>query len=664
MNMNNNLLRLIYSQKKCGLSDSQILTILLGMGIIPEVAESHIKYYNEITKDGGDPMQLPDLAPYTGFQVAPVENINKTNEKYNMKNFNLVQLYENLSQTAKDLHELATVKTNASYSAVSAYSIIESALTQFPGEVNLMIGRKNAGLPVHEEKLNPSIKYLIAESVYNMLHESFLTPVKTLCAYIASTMEDDKWGYVGAKMMQECARKSSNNMYAALYEELQKALLSEDIKESLKKVADASEFWCSESKQLIALMESEQFIEKKELTNTVAKNNNFSMITLFSPVISDEKSATFNLYGKNYTISEGKLLESHVKDSRYNDVVNGLNLMCYNPKDITLEYYGVNGKVLEYKLNEDKICIGNNDLTNLASIDLKDALSISGLFNKETARNINTLVKMFESRDMITRLDNCVNLHSEINPAIFLTLIAVEEGFYVNTVDYNNLINEMKFFNSATATKNYIKESIGYDATNILIESLKAEGDRKAAILEERTSIQDRIDFLKEKRNEVVAKIENLPENINNKSLIDALNLLECEIKDQEIVLAKTYETDECGANCVPVRVCNIVGTLVPGDVVYVDAADFTSAPDYTTISVTDPKTGSSIVVNKTDLVFDINHAEVETTKVSKPVATIEEPIQTEEVTICKDGECKQADVVVKDDDTVLINDEKEEEIN
>lgn len=659
--MNNNLLRLIYSQKKCGLSDSQILTVLLGMGIIPEVAESHIKYYNEITKDGGDPMQLPDLAPYTGFQVAPVENINKTNEKHNMRNFNLVQLYENLSQTAKDLHELATVKTNASYSAVSAYSIIENALTQFPGEVNLMIGRKNAGLPVNEEKLNPSIKYFIAERVYNMLRESFLTPVKTLCAYIASTMEDDKWGYVGAKMMQECARKSSNNMYAALYEEIQKAMFSEDIKESLKKVADTSEFWCSESKQLIALMESEQFIEKKELTNIAAKNNNYSMITLFSPVISDEKSATFNIYGKNYTISEGKLIESFVKDSRYNDVVNGLNLMCYNPKDLTLEYYGVNGKILEYKLDESKICIGDNDLTNLASIDLKDALSISGLFNKETARNINTLVKMFESRDMITRLDNCVNLHSEINPAIFLTLIAVEEGFYVNNVDYNNLINEMKFFKSATVTKNYIKESIDYDATNILIESLKAEGDHKAAILEERTSIQDRIDFLKEKRNKVVAKIESLPENINNKSLTDALNLLECEIKDQEIALGQTYETNECGANCVPVRVCNIVGTLVPGDVVYVDAAAFTSAPDYTTISVTDPKTGSSIVVNKTDLVFDINHAEVETTKVSEPVATVEEPVQTEEVTICKDGECKQADVVVKDDDTVLINDEKEE---
>ena len=657
--MNKDLLRLIYSHKKCELSDSQIFSILLGMGIIEDVAKSHLEYYNEIEKSGGNPLDDQNLKLNTGFQVGPQNIINKTNEKHNMRNFNLVQLYENLSQTAKDLHELATVKTNASYSAVSAYSIVENAMTQFPGEINLMIGRKNAGLPVNEEKLNPAIKYNIAESLYNMLNESFLVPVKTLCAYIKSTMEEDKWGYVGAKMMNECARKSSNNMYAALYEQVQEAMLSDNIKEGLKKAADSSEFWCSESKQLIALMESESFVEKKEINNTAVKNNNYSMVTLFSPVIADDKSATFNLYGKNYTISEGKILETHVKDGRYNDVVNGLNLMSYDPKDVTLNYYGANGKVLEYRLDENKICIGDHDMTDLASIDLRDALSISGLFNKENARDINTLVKMFESRDMIAKLDNCINLHSDLNPAIFLTLIAVEEGYYVNSVDYSTYVNEMKFFKSANETKKYIAESINYDATNILLEGLKAEGDRNAKIVENRKNIQERIDFLKEKRNEVVAKIESLPENIDNKSLTDALNLLECEIRDNEIELGKTYETDCCGNNCVPVKVCNIVGTLVPGDVVYVDAADFTSAPDYSTISVTDPKTGAAVVVNKTDLVFDINHDEPAPAQITDPVIA-EEPVDDSATTVvCKDGECKQAKVTVTDDNTVLINDDE-----
>jgi len=606
--MNNNLLRLIYSHKKCGLSNEQILSVLLGMGIIPEVAQEHLTYYNKIATDGVDPMQLPDLAPYTGFQVPAKENINKTNENNNMRNFNLIQLYENLVQTAEDLHELATVKANASYSAVSAYSIVESALTKFPGEVNLMIGRKNAGLPVDENKLDPSLKYSIAESLYNMLDGSFLVPVKTLCAYIKSTMQEDKWGYVGAKLMNECSRKSSNNMYAALYEQVQNALLSSDIYESLKKIASDSEFWCNEAKQVIALMESEQFVEKKELNNTIVQNNNYSLVSMFSPVIVEGNTVTFNLYGKNYTMKDGKLLESRVKDEKYNDVVNGLSLMHFNPKDNSLEYFGVNGKVLEYKLDENKICIGNNDLTKLASIDLRDSLSISGLFNKSNSKDINTLVKMFESKDLITNLDNCINLHSDLNPAVFLTLIAVEEGFYVNSVDYSSYVNEMKFFKSATATKNYIQNCINYDATNILMEALKAEGDRYAEVVEERKSIQERIDFLKEKRGEVLAKIESMPENIDLSALTAALNLLESEIKENETELCDTYKKDECGGNCVPVKVANIVGTLVPGDIVYVDAATFAAAPDYTTLTVTDPKTGSAIVVNKTDLIFDLNH--------------------------------------------------------
>lgn len=529
-----------------------------------------------------------------------------------MRKFNLIQLYENLVSAARDLKDLATAKDNASYSAMSSFSIIENAIKQFPAEVAIMIGRKNAGLPVDESKLNPAIKYMIAENVYKSLNGSFLVPVKTLCSYIQSTMETDKWGYVGAQVMESCAKKSSNNMYAALYEQMNSVLLNDndDVYESLKKVASDSEFWCNESKQVIALMESEEYSETKKLNKTAVENNCCSMVKMFTPFISENNRIVFNLYGKNYALSNGRILETRVSNEKYNNVVNGLSLMTYNAKENTLDYYGVNGKVLEYKIDENRICIGSNDLTDLPSLDLRDALSISGLFNKGNVQHIDTLVKMFESRDMISELDNAVNLRSDVNAGVFLTLISVEEGFYVNSVDYNTYVNEMKFFKSATAAKNYIKESINYDATNILREALKAEGDKKAAIMEERSNIQDRIDFLKEQRSKIVSKIESTPKNIDTTALVEALNLLECEIKDNELALGTTYTAD-CGSNCVPVKVANLVGTLVPGDVVYVDAAAFAEAPEYTTITVTDPKTGSAIVVNKSDLIFDINHETV-----------------------------------------------------
>ena len=208
---------------------------------------------------------------------------------------------------------------------------------------------------------------------------------------------------------------------------------------------------------------------------------------------------------------------------------------------------------------------------------------------------------------MIGRLDSCINLKSNIDAGLFLTLISVEEGYYVNTVNYNTLVNEMKYFKTATAAKNFIKESFNYDATTILKEALKVEGDKYAAIVEKRNEIQDRINFLKEKRGEVMAKIEALPSNVDSANLVEALNLLECEIKDNECSLADTYKEFDFG-NCVPVKVCNVVGTLNPGDTVYVDAAVFTATPECTTISVTDPKTGSAIVLNKSDIVFDLNH--------------------------------------------------------
>lgn len=607
LKMNDNLLRLIYSHKKCDLSDSQILSILLGMGVIDSVAKSHIEYYNNITKNKENSMECDALSLNNDFVVTP--NLNKTNESTFMKNFNVITLYENIAQSAKELHELSSSKSNASYSAISAYSVLENALSQFPGEVSLMIGRKNAGLPIDEKKINPTIKYNIAESVFNMLNNSFLTPAKTLCAYIATTFEDDKWGYVGARMMNECSKKVSNNMYASLYEQLQDALNSKNIYEALKEVVIKSEFWCNESKQVVSLMENEKFEVKQEINNTVASNNNFRLVKMFSPVVeSEDGSIVFNLYGKNYKMKNKELLETHVKDNRYNDVVNGLSLMSYNSKNNTLDYYGVNGKVLEFDLTNEQIKIGNSNLSNLSSIDLRDNLNISGLFNKDTVKNINTLVKMFEAKDIIAELDNCINLNSELQPSIFLTLISVEEGFYVNSVDYTNLVNEMRFFETANETRNYIKDAINYDATNILKESLKIEGDKEAKLIEKRTEIQERIDFLKTKRGEVISKIESLPENINSDSLTKALNLIECEIKDNELQLNKTFQTNCYGKNCVPVKVCNLVGTLKPGDVVYVDAAMFASAPDFTTLSVTDPKTGASVVVNKADLLFDINH--------------------------------------------------------
>lgn len=620
--MNQNLLRLIYSHKKCNLTDQQILTVLLGMGIVETVAIEHLNYYNQMEKDYAKKKtevtpEVPELAVDRNMEVSePVKNSTdkkrtdtvKNIKENNMKNFTALKLYENIIQANESLKEYSKVNANASYSAMTVSSILEQAINSFPVEINIIAGRSKAqGGDADESKLNPGLKYEIAESLYGMLNREWLEPVKNLCGYIAESMKEDKWGYVAARAMKACGGKTSNNMYAALYEQLYNVLESDNIYESLRKLAVEQEFWSNECKQVLRLIEKEEYESTKKMNKTVVENNNCSMVNLFSPVITNGNQVTFNLWGKNYTLQDGKIMEAKVNDDRYNNVVNGLSRLSYNAKDNTLEYYGANGKVLEYDLTTEKIHIGNNDLTNLSSLDIRDSLSVSGLFTRSTVQDIDTLVKFFESRDMLANLDNFINLRSNDVAGLYLTLIAVEEGVYVNKVDFRNKLNEMKYFASATAARKYIKENINYDASVVLQEQLKAEGDRQAQLNEKRNEIQDRIDFLKEKRAMVVNKIETLPSNIDNKDLMDALNLLECEIRSNEEELATTF-TNNLGDDYVPVKMANVNGTLQVGDVVYVRATEFTSCPECTTISVIDPKTNTQVVVNKTDLVFDINH--------------------------------------------------------
>lgn len=626
MNINQNLLRLIYSHKKCNMTNQQILSVLLGMGIVEEVAIEHLNYYNEKEREsekGNVPfdMNSQELTVNRNFEVSePVKNstdkkridgkTENIKENNNMRTFTTLQLYENIIQANENLKEYMQTNESASYTAMTASNILEQAIQAFPANIVLVASKKSRGLEASEKGINPALKYEIAESVYNMMKNEWLEPVRELCEYISGTMKDDKWGYVTASAMESCSTKSANNMYKGLYEQLYGVLESDNVYESLKEVANAQEFWSSECKQIMHLVESEEYAKNNKLNKTIVENNNCSMVVMFSPVIEEGENYTFNLWGKNYKMDNGVLMESQVGDIRYNNVVNGLSKLYYNDNDKTLEYYGANGKVLEYDTVSEKLHIGEQDLTELPSLELKDALTLSGLFNKQTVGDIDTLVKMFENRDMIAQLDNCVNIKSNNIPGLYLTVIAVEEGVYVNKVDFTNMMNEMTFFKSAIEANKYIKENINYDATVVLQEKLKAEGDAIAAVTEKRNTIKERIDFLKEKRNEIVSKIESLPTNIDGKKLVEALNLVECEIKNNEEQLAATYVEPTTAENdMVEVRVCNTVGTLQPGDVVCVSATEFTSAPECSTITVV-TKDNTQVVCNKSDLQFDISHNE------------------------------------------------------
>ena len=233
-------------------------------------------------------------------------------------------------------------------------------------------------------------------------------------------------------------------------------------------------------------------------------------------------------------------------------------------------------------------------------------------------------------------MDNFTNITSTEFDNLFLTMIGVNEGIYVNKVNSAMHINEMVFVSSATETVKLVKEFINYDASPILSEKLIAENNEVAKVEKSRSDISDKISFLEEKKAKVKEAIDKLGET---EELTEAMNLLEEEISKFEKSLQETYDKVVLGGNkgdkskthdgedfeeedekkeeavtekksrndylndgYVEAEVAKSGNGLKRGMEVMVSAEDYTSLGDDDQLEVMDPKTGKSTICPKSQL--------------------------------------------------------------
>ena len=295
-----------------------------------------------------------------------------------------------------------------------------------------------------------------------------------------------------------------------------------------------------------------------------------------------------------------------------------------------------NDRTLEYNLTEGTIKLGKTDLSNASIIELKESLMALNFFGYRNQWKIDKVCKFFESVDLLAEMDNFTNITSTEFDNLFLTMIGVNEGIYVNKVNSAMHINEMVFVSSATETVKLVKEFINYDASPILSEKLIAENNEVAKVEKSRSDISDKISFLEEKKAKVKEAIDKLGET---EELTEAMNLLEEEISKFEKSLQETYDKVVLGGNkgdkskthdgedfeeedekkeeavtekksrndylndgYVEAEVAKSGNGLKRGMEVMVSAEDYTSLGDDDQLEVMDPKTGKSTICPKSQL--------------------------------------------------------------
>ena len=207
-----------------------------------------------------------------------------------------------------------------------------------------------------------------------------------------------------------------------------------------------------------------------------------------------------------------------------------------------LSLHGDNSKSLTYNIVEGTLTMGKIDLSNYSIIELKEALLATNFSGYRNQWQNDKICKFFESIDLLAEMDNFTTIQNQEFVDVFLTMIGVSEGFFINKVNPGMQLNEMLKIDTATKTVEVVKEFINFDVSPILSEKLIAENNDKAIEESKRKDLTDSISFLEEKKSEVEAAIKKLGET---EELTEALNLLAEELNGKEKELANSYISEK-----------------------------------------------------------------------------------------------------------------------
>ena len=509
INVNNNLYNLIHSFKQTGQTDDVIKQSLWQLGFIPEHVESHLEYYNKKNPSADNKGKNKQV-----------------NEHKDMK-LTLENLHAVASKTISALEEMKS-DNSLGFSATAAKSIIERCLSnlQITKDDEVVLQEKiKMGYKIDDTLVNPVLKYSVAENLYSSLTQyDWLKPVADLRNMLAETFVGDKWGYIASRFAKSLAKQGNNEAFSNLYESVLNTLIDEENTRLALKTVLVENSWNREGKNILSMIIAEEKSELGETDERIYENSNCSFHKNISPLIIDGDNRIFNLHGKNYIYDGKSLTEAQVTDRQYLNVLEGLKLFKYDSDKDSLVYHGKNNMTLEYNCNEEKISLtGVDDMNDKSIIDIYETLKRCGIFDRETINHCEPIVKFLESKNILAEIDKATTVKNNNFAGVFVSVINVDEGVYVNKVNLPLGINEMVLCESAKKACEIIKDFMKYDATTILKEKLTKEGEENAIIESERNEIKDTLTFLNEKRNELIKAMQ---ETNNNEKLAEALKLV------------------------------------------------------------------------------------------------------------------------------------------
>jgi hypothetical protein len=161
--------------------------------------------------------------------------------------------------------------------------------------------------------------------------------------------------------------------------------------------------------------------------------------------------------------------------------------------------------IYEIQLNESgrNFFVDGRELLFSEKAQLKNLLVSTCHFDLNEMSKTDLLVAAYEHADKFVELDFVNSIEHRHKKGLTANIMRIGENIYINKINKAMAMNE--FFKAENATKaiEIVKEFINYDIT-LLVEDLLSEEIKNKRVVESmKNDLFDRINFLKEQKNEL-----------------------------------------------------------------------------------------------------------------------------------------------------------------
>lgn len=416
--------------------------------------------------------------------------------KSNAKN---TEVKLDLKGKLKDLKTITEGMSN-SFHTSSLKSIVE--------KYNTIVSTSNYSHPVIAKGLlNETKDYMWIDSISKVMNE------------IASFLNENVITIQLDEAYTKLKTSNRNAYFSQAYPVMEELMgLSEsEIRESAKYKL-AAHTWIPEVKAIVEHINN--------LTVTGNSTTDHVVVKKFSPVLENDGGHVFHVSGSTFKLQDGQIskIDARQIGAAYLTMIAVEESAKFSENKMTF-YKGKH--TYEIQLNESgrTFFVDGRELAFSEKSQLKNLLVSTCHFDLNEMYKTDLLVAAYEHADKFVELDFVNSIEHRHKKGLTANIMRIGENVYINKINKAMATNE--FFKAENATKavEIIKEFINYDITPLVEDLLSEEVKNKRIVESQKNDLFDKINFLKEQKNELSKQ------DIKNEFIAEAYKLITEEIE-------------------------------------------------------------------------------------------------------------------------------------